>query len=101
MTKKKSNFLLGAIIGGIGTYSVVKYILPMVSKEDIIEKLDEMKNSFSESVNKEQLINDFNDRTEELKSSLYGQNNENIKLASDDNFEDIVLDEDSIDFNEK
>lgn len=101
MSKKKNNFLLGVIIGGISTYGTFKYVLPMISKEDIVEKFDEIKNSFSESVDKEQLLNDFNERTENLKASLYGQSNENKKLASDDNFEDIVLDEDSIKFNEK
>lgn len=91
---KKSGFLLGFLLGAASAYGVTKYVVPMSSKEDIIEKFNDIKEQVTGSVenfDKEQMINNFNEKTADLKENIDNQVNKH--LASSDNFENIVLDE--------
>ncbi|MGR3742074.1 hypothetical protein [Companilactobacillus sp. DQM5] len=94
---KKSHFLLGVVVGSAVSYAVTKYVLPMSSKEDLVEKFNDIKEGMSESIesfDKEKIIDDFNSKTSDLKNNIDKQINK--KLASDDNFENIILDENNL-----
>lgn len=95
---KKSGFLLGFILGAASAYGVTKYVMPMSSKEDMFEKFNDIKEQVTGSVenfDKEQMISNFNEKTADLKANIDNQVNKH--LASSDNFENIVLDEDILD----
>ncbi|GKQ42090.1 hypothetical protein RD055328_00130 [Companilactobacillus sp. RD055328] len=91
---KKSGFLFGLVLGTASAYGITKYVMPMSSKEDIIEKLNEVKDQVTGSVenfDKEQMISNFNEKTADLKTNIDSQVNKH--LASSNNFENIVIDE--------
>lgn len=95
---KKGSFFLGFVVGSIASYAVTKYVMPMSSKEDLVEKFNDIKESMTDSdgaFDKDKLINDFNEKTADLKENIDRQINK--KLSSDDNFETIVIDEENLD----
>ena len=94
---KKSGFFFGFLLGAASAYGVTKYVMPMSSKEDIIEKFNDVKEQITDSVDsfdKDQMISNFNEKTADLKSNI--DNKVNKHLVSSNNFENIVIDDESL-----